>query len=313
MYQSSPFQYTRITEILEPGFNIKYLKLLSDISRYRYDSKIKRAKLFLRNILYLKATVKWYQYIAQSPLFIDLLRKQKSLIDKPFKNYLRIGLTVNERIACIISSHDILVNRFNEDFVRNVIYKDGIKMSSITLSHNNDFEIIFGIVDDECKEGELSISLYSSDREILSIIRFSLLPSTHGVTLYIGCIQGPKGNDSRDQVKKACKLLSGLSPNRVVLESCLAFAKHVLADQVLMVCDKNQVFKRKQNKHFSYDVFCNELGALLNNEGDYIIPLFIDRKKKEDTPTKRRAKYRRQHEILDNIYSKSLASLKQAH
>jgi uncharacterized protein VirK/YbjX len=100
------------------------------------------------------------------------------------------------------------------------------------------FELTLSVVEDECKEGELAIRLHRPNEPELSIVRFSLIPYKNGINLYIGGIQGSKGIGSKEKVKAACKAFIGLSPNRLVLESCLALANCLQVDQVLVVSDK---------------------------------------------------------------------------
>ena len=125
----------------------------------------------------------------------------------------------------------------------------------------------------------------------------------NGVNIYIGGLQGAQGENSKARVSEASKILNGLSPSRIVLEACLSFSVAINAVSVLAVSDFQQISKSKSNKHFRYDEYWNKVGGLLNSNGDYELPSYIVRKLKEDTPGKRRAKYRKQHAYLDVVNS----------
>ena len=58
---------------------------------------------------------------------------------------------------------------------------------------------------------------------------------------------------------------------------------------------------RKVAKYFSYDGYWLEFGAVRNQNADYALPLARTHKDMKDVPTKRRAKYRRQHALLEAI------------
>lgn len=310
MNHPSPFAESRLLDFARPNCNCRYLKLLVDIAHYRHPTnKKKKFKLLIRSILFFRKTAEWYNYIAHSPLLSALVLKQKGLIEKPHKYYLRLDSTIEQRLKNIIDHYSIFTNLFDSDFVEQTLLKEGIKLGKLQITPDDVFELTLSVADDECKEGELAIRFHKLNELELSVIRFSLLPFKDGIMLYIAAIQGPKGCNSREKVKDACKTLNGLSPNRIVLESCLAFARHIQVRQILVVSDKQQVFKNKHTKYFSYDAFCSELGGVLTNDGDYRIPLFIDRKKWEHTPTKRRAKYRRQHNLLDTVSESTLHTL----
>lgn len=308
--QTSPFILTRIDDFTNPKITPDYLKLLIEVANYRHPNNTKkRIKLFLRSIFWFKQTAEWYRQITFSPLLSELVKAQRGLIEKPHKQYLRLDYSIGERLNKILDHYSVFTSLFDDFRIQQIVFGAGIVLARIEISPEEIFELTLNVIEDECKEGELLIRLHRPNEPDLAIIRFSLLSHKTGNMLYIAAIQGPKGTDSRNKVKDACKALCGLSPTRLVLESCLALAKYLKVDQVLVVSDKQQVFASKNNKHFSYDIFCKELGGVLTHDGDYQIPLFIERKKREDTPRKRRAKYQRQHALLDTVYTNSIEAL----
>ncbi len=57
----------------------------------------------------------------------------------------------------------------------------------------------------------------------------------NGVNIYIGGLQGVQGENSKERVSEASKMLNGLSPIRIVLEACLSFSEAINAVSVLVV------------------------------------------------------------------------------
>lgn len=302
----SPFHTSRYLDFVKPCINREYLKFLIEVAYYRHPTNTKkRFKLLLRSLFWFRQTVEWYKQIAYSPLLSALVLTHIGIVEKPHKRYLRMDYSIDERLNKLVDHYSIFTSRFDDHLIQQIIFGNGLTLTRIEISPEDVFELTLSVVDDECKEGELAIRLHRPKEPELAIVRFSLLPYKKGIKLYIAAIQGPKGIGCKEKVKDACKTLSGLSPNRLILESCLALANYLQVDQLLVVSDKQQVFKNKHNKLFSYDVFCSELGGEVNQNGDYILPLFIERKKREDTPCKRRAKYQRQHALLDAVYKNS--------
>lgn len=302
----SPFQTTQSFDFVKLCVNREYLKFLIEVVYYRYPTNTKkRFKLLLKSLFWFRQTFEWYKQIANSPLLSALVLTHRGLVDKPHKLYLRMDYSIDERLKKLVDHYSIFTSRFDDHLIRQIIFGNGLALARIEISPKEVFELTLSVVDDECKEGELAIRFHWPKEPELAIARFSFLSYKNGINMYIAGIQGPKGIGSKEKVKDVCKALSGLSPNRLVLESCLALANYLQVDQVLVVSDKQQVFKNKRNKHFSYDVFCSGLGGEVNQNGDYLLPLFIERKKREDTPSKRRAKYKRQHALLDEVYKKT--------
>lgn len=301
--RSSPF-HTSLYMNFDKPFVIKdYLKFIIEVACYRHPTNTKkRFKLLLRSLFWFRQTALWYKHIVNSSLLSALVLTHKGLVEKPHKRYLRNDYSIDDRLHKLVDHYSIFTSHFDIHLIEQIVFGNGLVLARIEISPEDVFELTLSVVEDECKEGELAIQLHRPKGSNLAIMRFSLLPSKNGLNLYIAGIQGPKGIGSKEKVKGACKALSGLSPNRLVLESCSALASHLQVDQLLVVSDRQQVFKNKHHMHFSYDAFCSGLGGKANRHGDYLLPLFIERKKWEDTPCKRRAKYKRQHALLDAAY-----------
>lgn len=307
IHDTSPFSKRRLAEGSGSCFNLDFLKLLVEVAYYRYPDGCKqRLKLLPRHAVWFRETAAWYRAIAHSPILSALVISHKGLIDKPFNPYLRLGYTVGERLRSLIDHYAIFANCFDDSLILKLILGIEVILGRIETPSQEIYELTLSVSEDECREGELAIFFHKPNGSYLSVARFNLLPNHGGVKLYIAAIQGPK---DKQRVNDACKSLSGLSPSRIVIEACLAFAKALNIKQVEVISDHNQVYNSQRNNHFSYDDFCKKLGGVSTPGGDYALPLFLTRKRREDTPRKRRAKYQRQHLMLDRVYVDILDSL----
>ncbi len=151
--------------------------------------------------------------------------------------------------------------------------------------------------------------MLDSEQTVLVRLSFSVLPVGESHLLYIAGIQGAAGENSREKVGSASKACFGLAPRRIAIEVLLAIAQHTAAKQILGVSDKHHISSKKLTKHFSYDDYWSDFEAGLNADGDYILPLVPKHKDYADTPRKRRAKYRRQQELLAAVSQATLATL----
>ena len=296
---STEFNFHQLTTV---NSELAYLKFILKLSQSRHKHKpFKQLKLLFRSIYWLQPSKTWFETIANSTILSKLLLKQPGLIEKIHKPYLLLDYSIHRRLAAI-SEHYLLLNQcFNQASLQKIMFDSGICLATIATEQSQ-FQLVLAAVGDDCKEGELEIRLIDANHSALSILRFNFFKATAGLGLYIAAIQGPKGLDSKALVKTACLQLSGLSPNRLVIEACLAMAKQLNVQQIVMVNDHQQVFKHKQNLHFNYNQFATDLGARLTQNDDWELPLFIERKAKAYTPRKRRAKYQRQHAFLNNCY-----------
>lgn len=303
---STTFNFQQLTSL---NSELAYLKFILKLSQSRHKHKpFKQIKLLFRSIYWLKTSKTWFETIANSNLLSKILVNQPGLIEKIHKPYLRLDYPIQQRLMAITEHYQLINQCFNQTTLKKIIFESGICLANIATEQSN-FQLALAAVGDDCKEGELEIRLLNADDVALSILRFNVFKCTNGLGLYIAAIQGPKGPDSKSLVKSACQQLSGLSPNRLVIEACLAMAKQLQIQQVLMVNDHQQVFRHKQNLHFNYNQFAIDLGAKLTNNDDWELPLFIERKSKADTPRKRRAKYQRQQGFLNSCYQTCIQTL----
>ena len=90
--------------------------------------------------------------------------------------------------------------------------------------------------------------------------------------IYIGGLQGLPGPNSREIVSQASKACSGLSPKRMVMEAMFALVKQVGASAILGVPDEQHISRIKVIKYFSYNDYWNEIKAVRNENGDYLLP-----------------------------------------
>ncbi len=301
---SNPFNSLILSQIDTTSTNIKLIRSAYQIAYFCHPKEPKKlAKVFLRSIFKASISFNWYQFIANSPLLNQLVNVNKQLAEKPHRHQLRLDACIKLRYQLLINHYTTLNHLFDAQFLAEILLTNGIVIGEILVPTEERFSLSLEYGGNESKEGELTISLRLIGQPILANIRFSLLTTATGVTLYIGGLQGAQIENSKEYVSKACKLLSGLSPSRLVLETCLAFACQIGATQILAVSDTQQISNKKSNKHLSYDKYWQDIGGVPTDTGDYQLPLLIARKLREETPTKRRAKYRRQHAHLDDIHS----------
>ncbi len=287
-----------------------YVKLAYEIAKFCHPVETKKSnKVFFRSLLFPHISYQWYRFIANSNLLSELVQQKKQLAEKPHRHQLRLDIPIKQRLKLLIQHYTVLEQLFEAGFLRQVLLNQGAVIARVEISPDEIFELVLMFGGNESKEGELAIIWRRTGQKPLAKIRFSLLPKDKQIDVYIAGLQGAQGENRRERVAEASKLMSGLSPSRIVLEGCLAFANAINAKTVLCVADNQQISKSKVNKHFSYDDYWLDVGGVLNQQGDYEIPLVIQRKLKEDTPRKRRAKYRRQHEFLDIIYANGLELL----
>jgi uncharacterized protein VirK/YbjX len=310
---NSPFQPDRFHD-LQIGANGQWLKLLVDIADYCYPGDLyKRYKLIFRSLLHPNIALAWYRQIANSPLLTKLAQKDSILVTKLHRLMLRQDYTIERRAKLLVDHYELVQRLFTPEFLHQALIQEGVRTSCINIAPDHNYELNLGFSGYPGKEGELAFYWRrQGEMSYLARVCFSLVHSGQSVAIYIGGIQGAKGKDARERVGEASKLCSGLSPKRAVMEGVFAMAKTIEATAIYAVSDRQQISNKKHSKHFSYDNFWLELSSQLDSNGNFALPLVPIRKNIFDAPTKRRAKYRRQHAYLDGLYRDTIEAIKNA-
>lgn len=292
-------------------FNPAYLNTLLDIGRACHALvPRKQYRMVLRSLYWHPETWQWYSFIAHTPLLKKLCTVQDNLPEKLHRNLLRIDYPIEKRLRVLIDHYTLVEQLVDVKLLEQALLGGGLILSHLPIDEEHQFvlQLAYGIYPG--KEGELSISMYDGASNMLARISFSLIRRGQSHAIFIGGLQGPSCPNSRLAVNQASKICYGLAPRRMVLEALLAFTRSIKAETLYGVADELHTFRHKTDKHLSYDVCWSELGGVLNGQADYELPLEAVHKDYADTPRKRRAKYRRQHLILETINSQTQSVLK---
>jgi uncharacterized protein VirK/YbjX len=263
--------------------------------------------MFFRSLYWSKYSGPWFQQISSSPLLQELVKQEKNLAEKLHRHVLRMD---NPRGKCfqILSEHYAVADRLIAPrLLQQALLNGGLLLSRIEINPEQCFVLLLGYGGHPGKEGELAIRMRQlGQSNDLARLSFSFISKGDGYIVYIGGLQGFPAPNSREIVAQACKACSGLSPRRIVMEALFALANQIGARAILGVSDEQHTSRIKETKYFSCNDYWSDFNALCNEDGDYELPLAPIHKDLRDVPTKRRAKYRRQHALLDAVHRDTL-------
>lgn len=306
----SAFDSTFFTGAMAPSpFNPNYLKALLEVARACHGKEPrKQYRMVARSLYWHAATWPWFRYIAGSPFMKQLCAVQDNLPEKLHRDILRIDNPIEHRLQLLLDHYQLAEQLLDPSLYQRALLSKGATLSHIAIDaeHHYLLQLAYGAYPG--KEGELSVRLYNPAKILLARISFSFLACEEehilcndGHSVYIGGVQGANSADAREAVNQASKACYGLAPRRMVIEAILAIAQFLQSHAIHAVADRFHTFRHKKDKYMSYDVCWSDLGGSLNDKGDFSLPLVPSHKDYEDTPRKRRAKYRRQQTILAAI------------
>jgi len=170
------------------------------------------------------------------------------------------------------------------------------------------------------REGELVLNLFQGDLRVASLA-FSLGLEEGELCIFIGAVQGiHKGVDSETSLsiyRTLTKDFEGLRPRSLLIEVLRHLATRLDVTRLYAVGDgyrhhRHAYFgaEKSQELPTNYDVIWREHGATPSQRRDfYAMPIEASRRSLDDIAPKKRAMYRRRHELLDEIFAQVDASL----
>nr|WP_244216138.1 DUF535 family protein [Pseudomonas reidholzensis] len=170
------------------------------------------------------------------------------------------------------------------------------------------------------REGELVLNLFQEEVRVASLA-FSLCRLQGQLYLVIGAVQGiHKGIDSERSLaiyRDLTKDFEGLRPRSFLIEAIKCLARTVGAARIYAVGDayrhhRHPYFGAEKAKELAgnYDVIWMENGAAPSEREDFFsIPLAPAKRSADDIAPKKRAMYRRRHELLDEVFARIAAAI----
>lgn len=163
------------------------------------------------------------------------------------------------------------------------------------------------------KEGTLCLCLREESGAIIKRMVFCFASLAGASALLIGCVQ-TTNNDPVGTLRRVTRDLSGMQPRLLLLDTLRSLAMRVGIQRIRGISKKNHVYGSSRYQHRgkqlpSYDELWELARGTRAQDGNFDIPVSIERKDVHEYPSHKRAEYRRRHEMLDAIGAQLAQSL----
>lgn len=156
------------------------------------------------------------------------------------------------------------------------------------------------------KEGCLSVAIKYEGKDFYQMIFWINKDRNGNEAMYIGAMQGPNTEESRDVIKRMTKWAYGYRTKNLILYMTQAVARALGLKQIYAVSNygyyaNNHVRADRKLKTNFGDFWLEAGGKETEDERFYELPLVEPRKTMEEVPTRKRAVYRRRFAFLDEV------------
>lgn len=143
-------------------------------------------------------------------------------------------------------------------------------------------------------EGELSVELGDADDRALYRLVLTVIDEH---TMAIGCIQGPVGEQAREQVRVLTRQMHGMRPKQLLLVLAYALAGQCGVRHIMGVSNEAHPLHGRSRFMADYDAFWREQGGCASGDGWFVLPPTLHHRSEADVESKHRAAFRRRAEL----------------
>jgi uncharacterized protein VirK/YbjX len=268
--------------------------LLMDSSRrIRAAHGLKKAKRFVTSyIQYLPHSARWLHYAhALYRHYHDALPPVEMLRSKFTRGYYSKKLSPGHRLKLLLSHYAVMESYLHKDILAQILAGAAINLATFPGKSGETYALSLSRHERFQYEGELTIQLSRhSDAQMLAALTFSMpFSARQQITLRIGGLQGPSGEQAKQVIVQATKDMSGARPKAIVLDALYAIANALDVEDIEAVCMANHPLKDSNHVLVAdNDSFWSELASGRSHSGDFRLPAILVCRSLEEVPAKKR-------------------------
>ncbi len=247
-------------------------------------------------------------FFSQSEILREVAEKFPYFYEQVTRAFFYHKSTFDERIKLVEEHLKFLMRTMNENFLLELYGGKEIILWKMPLDETlGEMRIVLLIHGGQKKEGLASIILFLSDNTAVYQIMFWIAKdSAENFSMYIGALQGPNVENSKDLIKILTKKCHAYRTKNLILYAAQAVARALNLKKIYAVTNEgyyaNNHIRADRKLKTSFSDFWQECGGSPTNDKRFFeLPLVEKRKTFEEIPTQKRAVYRRRFLLLDEI------------
>lgn len=267
-----------------------------------------RRKFVLRSLTTPLKTQKLLARLATQPQLMQILHVQPGLPCRLHRPWLSMHMSAQQTIDALCWHYQYLLGQLPDNIAKGYLSTSGAQLATIAGKDEQLYSIRLRADAMLDKEGEATLTFNDENNTVLAELTFTLCQYNGVNTFFIGGLQGAKANVPHQLIQGATKACHGLFPKRLVVDALLTLGTLLSVEHVRAVSNETHIYrsvryrrKKRDKLHADYNSFWESLGATVDAESDYVLPLALPRKTMEEIASKKRAEYRRRYTLLDAL------------
>ena len=307
-----------------------FIELGKKIYNLTNPREARRFTVFLaRCYLHPKRIREMQNFFSQSAILSEVANNFPFFYEQVTRAFFFYKSKFVERKNLVEQHMTFLSETLQENFLLKLYCGEEIELWKCPLDENlGNLKLVLYFESGQRKEGLTSVMLKLSDGTPIYQIIFwisndnliDLKNSTGDLAMWIGAMQGPNVEDSRELIKVITKKCHAYRTKNLILYAAQAVARSLGLKKIFAVTNygyyANNHVRLDRKLKTSFGDFWEECGGhLTSDERFFELPLIEPRKTYEEIPVRKRAVYKRRFELLDNLdatVEEKILSLKKA-
>ena len=270
--------------------------------------EVRRMVIFvLRGHLYRSTMRELFDFFGQNELLAEVADSYPFVYEQPQRAFFYNKSTMRERLDLLKAHFSLLTDRFTPEAVRGLYREKYFPLWEMDIDGEK-LELSLYFEPGQRKEGLLSVMLtFGSRSNHFYQIIFWLAPDKAGeMSMWIGALQGPNTDDSREAIKRVTKACHTFRTKNLILYAAQAVARALDLKHIYAVTNygyyANNHIRTDRKLKTNFSDFWKEAGGHATSDSRFDeLPLTEARKTMEEVPTRKRAVYRRRFALMDEI------------
>lgn len=237
----------------------------------------------------------------RAPLWQEMFRRNPRCFFPPLSHFLDRRWGVRHRFEACLTDLEVARAKFDWSCARMIAL--GHRQP---LIQNSMFELSLGPNGVNLQEGYWALTLHAPDGTALFNLSFGF---TSYRSVLVASIQGAAAarqeGDEQGPIQTMTKAAHGLRPVHLLLAAFQLLCSTWGVDEIVGIDPvhhiKGRWNQRRSRLKFDYRAAWQEAGGTQRSDGNWALPPLPRRRTEEDTPSRKRAQYRRRYLMLDEM------------
>lgn len=291
------------------------IRVGKQIYNMKNPSEVRRCVVFvIRCLLHPQKVARLQRFFSSNEKLARIAAAYGFVYEQPTRAFFFNKSTFDERIQLVEEHMTYLTEHLKGDTAVNLYRKQSIELWR-SQDEGDPLTLKLAYHPGQRKEGLMSVWLDYEGQALYQMMFWIAKDKSGAWALFIGAMQGPNMDHSREVIKKITKRCHAYRTKNLILHATQEVAKALGLKRIYAVTNygyyANNHVRRDRKLKTDFGKFWEESGGrLCEDTRFYELPLMEYRKTMEEIPTRKRANYRKRFALLDEIDASIAANLR---